>query len=116
VFAVKGIDQFPEFVRALPEVDLPFPGTRGWLLQAGSQQVVFLEFAETIEVPEHSHAEQLEFALAGRVELNMDGAVTEYGQGENFFIPAGKPHGATVHAGYRAMILFNAPDRYLARE
>lgn len=111
---MKGIDRFPEFVRSLPELDLPFPGARGWLVQGGSQQVVFIEFEETIEVPEHSHAEQLEFALAGEAELRMQGETKVYGQGENFFIPAGVPHGATVHAGYKAMIVFNAPDRYTA--
>jgi quercetin dioxygenase-like cupin family protein len=113
---MRGIEQFPDFVRSLPELDLPFRGARGWLLQGDGQQVVFVEFDETVEVPEHDHAEQLEFALTGRVELSLGGKVTEYGPGENFFIPAGLPHSATVHAGYRAMIVFNAPDRYRAME
>ena len=109
-------EDIPEFLRALPAVDVPIPGVTGTLLQGEGQQVVFVEFAETVEVPEHSHQEQWEFAVAGRVELHMGGETTMYGAGDNFFIPAGEPHGATVHAGYKALIVFNAPDRYLPKE
>jgi hypothetical protein len=37
------VSQFPAFVRALPEADLPFVGLRGWLLQSESGQVLFNE-------------------------------------------------------------------------
>lgn len=109
---MAGIERFPEFITALPEVELPFAGARGWLLQGSDQQTVFIEFDETIDVPEHEHAEQWEFALAGRVVLHNQGNSKEYAPGENFFIPAGSPHSALVYAGYKAMIVFNAPDRY----
>jgi quercetin dioxygenase-like cupin family protein len=102
----------PAFLRTLPAVDVPFRGARGWLLQGAGQQVVFLEFGEAVEVPEHSHAEQWEIALAGSVVLHMDGKSVRYGPGESFFIPAGTPHAASVEAGYQAMILFNQADRY----
>ena len=103
---------FPEFVRSLPELDLPFPGARGWLIGGEKQQVVFVEFSETVEVPEHQHEEQWERALAGAVDLQVDGNARRYESGESFVIPAGKPHGGTVHSGYKALIVFNAPDRY----
>lgn len=109
-------ESLPAFVRSLPEADLPIPGARGWLLQGATQQVVFVEFAETVEVPEHAHQEQWEFALAGRVDLRIGGGTRTYAAGDNFFIPAGEPHGATVHAGYKAMIAFNATDRYRPKE
>ncbi len=109
---MQDITSWPDFVQALPEVDLPFPGVRGWMIQGNDQQVVFAEFAETIEVPKHTHAEQWEFTLAGKVELRCGEASTEYTAGESFFIPAGTPHAAKVHAGYKAMMIFNAPDRY----
>jgi quercetin dioxygenase-like cupin family protein len=109
---MKRVSDFPEFVRALPEIEVPLAGVRGWMIPGGEQQVVFIEFAETIEVPEHSHSEQWEFPLAGRAELRMEGKTTTYGAGDNFYIPAGVPHAATVHAGYRAMIVFNEPGRY----
>ena len=70
---------------------------------------------EDLEVPEHVHAEQWEFCLAGTVLLRRWMGDEVFQAGDNFFIPAGLPHSATVHAGYRAMILFNAPDRYKAK-
>ncbi len=109
---MKLVEPFPEFVKNLPEIDLPVPGARGWMIQGAGQQVVFAQFDETVDVPEHSHSEQWEFALGGRVDLKMDGQVLTHTAGENFYIPAGKPHGATVHAGYHAMMVFNESDRY----
>lgn len=110
------IEHFPEFIGELPELDLPFAGARGWLLQGEKHQVVFIEFDRMLEVPEHKHGEQWEFVLAGRVELRREGKTTEYVPGGSFFIPAGIPHGATVQAGYKAMIVFNERDRYSAKD
>lgn len=108
-------NKIPDFLKGCPEIDLPLAGARGWMVQGKDQQVVFVEFDETVEVPEHQHAEQWEFALAGKVELHRLGTTEVYTAGGNFFVPADQPHGATVHAGYRAMIVFNSPDRYEAR-
>ena len=108
-------EEFPDFLKTLPEVDLPFPGARGWLIQGNATQVVFAEFSDSLDVPEHAHAEQWEFVVSGRVELRIQGETREYGAGDNFFIPGGIPHGATVQAGYRAMIVFNEPGRYMQK-
>ena len=106
------MEQIPGFLRALPEIDLPLSGARGWMIQSADHQVVLLEFSEDAEVPEHAHAEQWELPIAGSVELRMGGASKEYRPGESFFIPAGVPHAATVHAGYKAILIFNERDRY----
>lgn len=103
---------FPDFVKSCPEIELPFPGARGWLIQGTVQQVAFLEFFETVEVPEHSHGEQWEIVIAGRVELRIGGDAGEHTVGDQFYIASGVPHAATVHAGYKALIVFNSPDRY----
>ena len=108
-------EKFPEFVKALPEIELPIPGACGWMIQGQEQQVVFVEFSKTAEVPEHTHDDQWEFVLAGRVELQRGGDIELYERGQNFFVPAGQPHAATVYSGYQAMIVFNARDRYLPR-
>ena len=112
---MKRCDGLPDFIRSFPEIELPFPGARGWMVQGETQQVVFVELSETLDVPEHSHSEQWEFALAGKVEMRMEGVTRVYEPGENFFIPAGVPHSAKVHAGYRAMMIFNEKDRYKRR-
>jgi hypothetical protein len=114
-FQMSNIERWPDFIRSLPEVELPFPGARGWMIQGTDQQVVFIEFDDDVEVPEHAHAEQLELAVAGGVVLRSAGKSTHYAAGDSFFIPAGVPHAATVHAGYKAMIVFNARDRYKPR-
>jgi quercetin dioxygenase-like cupin family protein len=107
-----GLSGFPAFVKTLPEIDVPFAGVRGWLIQGEKQQTVFVEFAETVEVPEHTHGDQWEFAVAGRAELHREGGTEVFAAGDNFFVPAGQPHAATVHAGYHAMMVFDDPDRY----
>ena len=105
-------ENFPRFIRKLPEIALPFPGCRGWLIQGPDQQVVFIEFDSTTEVPEHSHAEQWEFVVAGEVVLDREGTRSTHRVGDSFFIPEGVRHSAVVSAGYRAMMIFNSPDRY----
>lgn len=108
--------KIPAFVKSNPEIDLPLPGATGWLLQGERQQAVMVEFAETVEVPEHDHADQWEIVLAGQVELHLADGTEVYEVGDSFHIPAGRPHGATVHAGYKALILFDEPDRYLPKQ
>lgn len=107
---------FPEFIRAMPEIDLPIPGARGWMMQDGRRQVVFVDFARTTEVPDHSHAAQWEMPVRGTVELRREGRARTHGPGEAFHIPAGQVHGATVQAGYAAVIVFDEPERYRAKE
>ena len=110
------LDNFPAFVKALPEIDLPIDGARGWLMQSGDQQVVFAEFDREAEVPEHTHAEQWEFPIAGHVTLRCGGEEKVYRPGDNFYVPADVPHSATVSDGYRAFMFFNSPDRYRPKE
>lgn len=106
------VTTFPDFIKSCPELDLPFRGARGWLVQGEGQQVAFIEFSEAVEVPQHSHEEQWEFIVAGRGVLHIEGESRAYETGDSFFIPSGVPHAATVQAGYKALILFNSPERY----
>lgn len=59
---------------------------------------------------------EIDLPLAGRVELRREGRTEVYLAGDNFHIPAGQPHGATVHAGYKALIIFDEPHRYVPRQ
>jgi len=105
----------PDFIRELPELDLPFDGIHGWLMQTGKQQVVFMVATETVDVPDHTHSEQWETPVAGQVDVRMNGVTTPHTPGMSFFVPAGVSHGALVHKGYKAIIIFNEPDRYKAK-
>ena len=106
------LPEMPDFIMELPEIEIPIEGVTGRLLQAGSKQVVFTFFDRDVHIPEHTHAEQLEIVLEGEVELFSDGERKRYVKGERFFIPAGRPHSADVKKGYKALIVFNEPDRY----
>ena len=108
---------FPQFIRSLPQIELPLPGVTGWLIQGQDNQVVFVEFLERVEVPDHAHEDQWEMPVSGTVELRREGGPAEvHTAGQEFFVPAGQVHGATVHAGYRAVIAFDAQDRYAVKE
>ena len=110
------MDGFPGFVKALPEIDLPLEGVKGWLLQGDGQQVAFFEFEDDVEVPDHSHGEQWELVVSGEVALRVEGKETVYRKGDSFHIPTGVVHGAKVKAGYRAVAVFDQADRYKAKE
>ena len=103
---------FPQFIRDLPAVDVPFPGITGYLMQGENQQVAFLQVETDVDVPEHSHNAQWELVIDGEVELRMGGKTTTYRAGDSFYIPVGETHGAKVHAGYRAIVFFDQADRY----
>ena len=105
-------DVFPEPITSLPEADIPFNSVRAYLSQAETHQIIFMEFAEDAQVPEHSHESQWEIVLEGRVELSIDGAKRVYSKGDRFFIPEGVRHSARVFAGYAAIAFFNQADRY----
>jgi quercetin dioxygenase-like cupin family protein len=109
---MKHLDGFPEFLTRFSQAAVPLPGVNAWMVKGDKNQVVFAEFEEEVEVPEHSHLEQWEVVLQGSVILRMNGQEREFRAGESFFIPAHAPHSATVKAGYRAIIVFNEPDRY----
>ena len=106
---------FPEFITNLPEMDVPFEGASGHLLQGETQQVVFIRFEVDADVPEHSHRSQWELVVAGEVELTMLGETRTYKEGERFFVPEGALHSARAKAGYRAVVFFDQVDRYLPK-
>ena len=108
------MQEFPAFISTLPTVDIPFPGISAHLLQGESHQVIFMQASEDTPVPEHSHRAQWELVIAGKVDLTIGGETTAYRAGESFYIPAGVPHGALVHAGFRSVIFFDQADRYRA--
>lgn len=112
---MKGMNEFPAFVSQFKEADVPLEGVKARMMQDSRSQVVFIEFSKAVNVPEHSHKEQWEFVLSGSVRLNREGEESEFCAGDNFFIPEGVPHSAKVSEGYRALVIFNEPNRYEPR-
>ena len=64
---------FPEPIRQLPPVDLPFEGAQAYLSQAEGHQILFMEFAQDVELPEHAHEAQWGIVLEGEITLTIDG-------------------------------------------
>lgn len=103
---------YPDWIKGLPEIDIPFEGVRGWLLQGEGRQVVFFDIDPIGEIPEHSHGAQFGVVLDGEMSLTIDGETRRCGRGDTYFIPAGAVHGAVVHSRLRAIDFFDEPARY----
>ncbi len=103
---------FPEPIKNLPEADIPLDGIKAYLSQAENHQILFMEFTEDVEVPQHSHEAQWSVVLAGKVDLTIDGVERTYSKGDSVFIPKGAKHSAKIHAGYADISFFNEKGRW----
>lgn len=106
---------FPDFIKRLPEADLPIEGLRGWLLQSANGQMLFLVADAEVDLPEHTHGEQWGFVVDGSVELTIGDETRTRVRGDSYYIPAGTPHKAILHRGFMAVDFFADRDRYRAR-
>lgn len=103
---------FPGPVQALPKADIPIKGCRAYLSQSGSHQIIFMEFSEDSDLPEHSHAAQIGFVLEGRIELTIGGIKHTFVKGDRYFIPDGVKHSGKIYSGYADITYFDQSDRY----
>ncbi len=103
---------FPEPIRNLPEADIPLDGIKAYLSQAKNHQVIFMEFAEDVELPEHSHEAQWGVVLVGKIDFTIDGVERTYTKGDSVFIPKGAKHSGKIYAGYADVCFFEQKDRY----
>lgn len=101
---------------AMPEADIPLNGIKAYLSQAEDHQIIFMQFSEDVELPEHSHESQWGIVLEGKIELVIDGVKNVYTKGDRYFIPKGIKHSGKIFAGYADMTFFNQKDRYKAIE
>ncbi len=103
---------FPEPIRSLPQADVPLSGSKAYLSQSESHQIVFWRFDEDVEVAEHSHEDQWGVVLEGKIDLVIEGVKRTYTKGDRVFIPKGAKHSAKIYAGYADISFFNERDRY----
>lgn len=103
---------FPAPIRKLPEADIPLRGIKAFLSQADNHQIIFMEFAEDVDLAEHSHAAQIGFVMAGKIDLKIDDEVKTYEKGCIYHIPPGVKHSGKIYAGYADITFFDEPDRY----
>ena len=105
-------DIFPEPIRNLPEADVSISGLKAYLSQSDGHQILFMEFDEDVEIPEHSHESQWGVVLEGKVDLTIEGVKRTYTKGDRIFVPKGVKHSGKIHAGYADISFFNEQDRY----
>lgn len=108
-------DIFPDPIKNLPIADIPVKGLTAYLSQSETHQILFMQFEEDVELPEHSHESQWGVVLDGRIDLTVDGVVKTYLKGDHYFIPAGMKHSARIHAGYSDITFFNEKNRYTSK-
>jgi quercetin dioxygenase-like cupin family protein len=105
-------ETFPEPIMNLPEADIPLKGIKAYLSQSENHQIIFMEFAEDVELPEHAHEDQWGIVLEGKIDLVIEGVKRTYTRGDRYFIPAGTKHSGKIYAGYADITFFNEKDRY----
>lgn len=106
---------FPEPITRLPEADIPLKGVAAYLSQSSNHQVLFMEFTEDVELPEHSHAEQVGIVIKGKIDMTIDGTTQTYETGDVYFIPENVLHYGYIYAGYSDVTFFNEKNRYLPK-
>ena len=107
------VDEFyPVEIEELPEIDVPFPGVKGHLLQGSGQQLVFFDIEPIGEVTPHSHGAQWGVVLDGEVELSIGDDTRIYRKGDTYYIPSGVVHSARFRSRARVIDFFAEPSRY----
>ncbi len=106
---------YADFIKALPQADIPMPGPLAYLLSGGPCQVVFFELPAGSAVPPHSHGAQWGIVVDGEIELTIAGQTRTYRRGDAYHIGAGVEHSARVLSDCRAIDVFADADRYQSR-
>jgi len=103
---------FPEPVSSLPEAEMPFSNYQAYLSQGEEHQIIFMQFNEDVDFPEHSHESQWGIVLEGKIELTINGVKNIYTKGDRYFIGKDVKHSGKIFAGYADITFFNQKDRY----
>lgn len=107
---------FPKPIVDLPEADIPINGIKAFLSQGINHQIIFMEFSEDVDLPEHSHESQWGIVLEGKIDLIIDGVKRTFIKGDRYFIPKGIIHSGKIYAGYADITFFNQRNRYMEKK
>ena len=103
---------FPKPITDLPEAEVPIKGVSAYLSQSSNHQIIFMEFSENVEVPEHFHESQWAIVVEGKIDLTIAGVKHTFVKGDRYFIPKDTKHSGVIYAGYADVTFFNQIDRY----
>jgi quercetin dioxygenase-like cupin family protein len=109
--------QLPDFIDALPALDVPFPedALTTHVVRSDHGLAVFFVAKKDLSIPEHSHKGQWGMVIEGRLDLTIDGETVTHNAGSHYDIPSGTPHAAQLYAGAVVFDIFEEPDRYPVR-
>lgn len=107
---------FPDPILKLPQADIPLEGIMAFLSQGENHQIIFMEFSNDVDLPEHSHAGQIGIVLEGRIDLIIGGVENTFQKGDMYYIPEGTEHSGKIYAGYADITFFDQKDRYKAKQ
>ncbi|WP_216916758.1 hypothetical protein [Nocardia noduli] len=108
------MDDWPDWIRALPQIATGVPGGRGHLISSPNGQVVLWSFPTSARVPTHSHGPQIGVVLTGQVHLSTGTTTRIITAGQHFSLDDQIPHSALVAAGTLVIEVFADPDRHTA--
>ncbi|MFQ5823921.1 MAG: cupin domain-containing protein [bacterium] len=107
---------YPEFIRKLPQADLPIDKVVGYLFQGTHGQICFFDFEAGTDVPAHSHGNQWGVVLDGKFSLTMNGDTRTLRKGDSYYIPAGMVHSAKFEQACKILDFFEDANRYKLKE
>ena len=102
---------YPEFIRNLPEADLPIDKVVGYLFQGYQGQICFFDFEPGIDVPAHSHGNQWGVVLDGEFSITIGEETRTLRKGDSYYIPAGNVHSARFDQACKVLDFFEDFDR-----
>lgn len=106
---------FPKPITDLPKADIPIKGIVAFLSQGLNHQIIFMQFSEDADLPEHFHESQWGIVLEGRIDLKIGGIEHTFIKGDRYFIPKNVAHSGKIYAGYADITFFNENDRYVEK-
>lgn len=75
-------------------------------------QIIFWEFSEDVEFPEHAHEAQWGVVICGKIDIMMAGKLKTYLKGDSYYIPPDAKHSGKIYSGYADVTFFAQKDRY----
>ena len=103
---------YPEFIKKLPEADLPIEKVVGYLLQGNRGQICFLILNPALKSPNIHMAINGGVVLEGELSLTIGEETKRMAKGDSYYISAGVVHSAKFDQACKVLDFFEDADRY----
>jgi len=88
--------------------EYPLKGVRFKSYEQNGKRIRFVEFTQELIEPDWCLKGHVGYVLSGKMDINFDGKIVSYKEGDGIFIPSGEKnrHMASVSSGTVQLILF----------